>query len=42
MFPDNNLVNNPDNIPFAEGDYTWSVADFTGTFKGEMKALDYY
>jgi len=39
---DNHLVNNPYKILFAEGDYTWSVADFTGTFKGEMKGLDYY
>jgi hypothetical protein len=24
----------------AEGDYTCSVADFTGTFKGSMKSAD--
>lgn len=36
----NYLVNNPYKILFAEGDYTCSVADFTGTFKGPMKGLD--
>ena len=40
MFPDNHLINNPYKILIAEGDYTCSVADFTGTFKGEMKGLD--
>jgi ketosteroid isomerase-like protein len=40
MFPDNHLVNNPYKIFFANGDYTCSVADFTGTFKGPMKGLD--
>jgi predicted ester cyclase len=37
MFPDNHLVNNPYKIFIAQGDYTCSVADFTGTFKGAMK-----
>jgi ketosteroid isomerase-like protein len=40
MFPDNHLVNNPYKILIAEEDYTCSVADFTGTFKGPMKGLD--
>ena len=40
MFSDNHLINNPYKILIAEGDYTCSVADFTGTFKGEMKGLD--
>ena len=31
-FPDNHIVNNPHKILFANGDYTCSVADFTGTF----------
>lgn len=39
-FPDNHIVNNPYKILHAEGDYTCSVADFTGTFKGPMKGLD--
>ena len=39
-FPDNHLVNNPYKILFSKGDYTCSVADFTGTFKGPMKGLD--
>jgi ketosteroid isomerase-like protein len=40
MFPDNHLVNNPYKIFFANGNYTCSVADFTGTFKGPMKGFD--
>jgi predicted ester cyclase len=36
-FPDNHLINNPYKILFAQGDYTCSVADFTGTMKGPMK-----
>jgi predicted ester cyclase len=40
MFPDNHLANDPYKILFAEGDYTCSVADFAGTFKGAMKGLD--
>ena len=39
-FPDNHLINNPYKIYFAKGDYTCSVADFTGTFKGTMKGAD--
>jgi predicted ester cyclase len=39
-FPDNRLVNNPYKILFAQGDYTCSVADFTGTMKGPMKTID--
>jgi ketosteroid isomerase-like protein len=36
-FPDNRIVNNPYKILFANDDYTCSVADFSGTFKGPMK-----
>ena len=39
-FPDNHIANNPYKILFANGDNTCSVADFTGTFKGEMKGLN--
>ncbi len=39
-FPDNHIVNNPYKILFANDDYTCSVADFAGTFKGPMKGLD--
>ncbi len=39
-FPDNHLVNNPYKIQFFSDEYTCSVADFTGTFKGLMKGLD--
>jgi predicted ester cyclase len=40
IFPDNHLVNNPYKILFSKDDYTCSVADLTGTFKGPMKGLD--
>jgi predicted ester cyclase len=40
IFPDNHLLNNPYKILFSNDDYTCSVADFTGTFKGSMKGLD--
>jgi hypothetical protein len=36
-FPDNHLVNNPYKILFGQGDYTCTVADFSGTMKGPMK-----
>jgi hypothetical protein len=35
-FPDNHLVNDPYKIFFADGNWTCSVADFTGTMKGPM------
>jgi SnoaL-like polyketide cyclase len=36
-FPDNHLSNNPYKIFFGQGDYTCTVADFSGTMKGSMK-----
>lgn len=39
-FPDNHIVNNPYKIMFAQGDYTCTVADFSGTMKGPMKGAD--
>jgi hypothetical protein len=39
-FPDNQLVNRPYKIFFGQGDYTCSVADFTGTMTGPMKGPD--
>jgi predicted ester cyclase len=39
-FPDNHLVNRPYKIFFAQGDYTCSVAEFTGTMEGPMKGAD--
>ncbi len=39
-FPDNHIVNNPYKILFGQGDYTCSVADWTGTMKGPMKGPD--
>ncbi len=37
-FPDNHIVNNPYKILFGSGDWTCTVADFTGTMKGSMKS----
>jgi predicted ester cyclase len=39
-FPDNHLVNRPYKIFLGQGDFTCSVADFTGTMKGPMKGPD--
>lgn len=39
-FPDNRVGNRPYKIFFASGEFTCSVADFTGTFKGPMKMGD--
>ena len=39
-FPDQHLDNRPYRIFFASGDYTTSVARFTGTFSGPMKGPD--
>lgn len=36
-FPDNHLVNNPYKVMFGQGDYTCTIADFTGTMKGPMR-----
>jgi hypothetical protein len=36
-FPDNHIVNNPYKIAFGQGDWTCTIADFTGTMKGPMK-----
>ena len=40
IFPDNHLVNNPYKILFGQGNYTCSVAEFTGTMTGPMKGAD--
>lgn len=39
-FPDNHVAKNPYKILFGHGDYTCSVADFTGTMKGPMMGPD--
>jgi hypothetical protein len=39
-FPDQHLDNRPYRIFFASGDYTCSVARFTGTMTGPMKQAD--
>lgn len=39
-FPDNKVHNDPYKILFGQGDWTCSVAKFTGTMKGPMKAPD--
>lgn len=39
-FPDNHLINNPYKILFGQGDFTCTIADFSGTMKGSMKGPD--
>ena len=39
-FPDNKVHNRPYRVFFADGDWTCSIAKFTGTFAGPMKAPD--
>ena len=36
MFPDNHVQNNPYKVLFGQGDWTCSIAIFTGTHKGPM------
>jgi len=40
MFPDQHLVNNPYKVMIAEGDWTCTIAEFTGTIKGPMTMAD--
>lgn len=40
IFPDNKVGNRPYKVLFGQGDWTCSVADFTGTFKGPMSSPD--
>jgi predicted ester cyclase len=39
-FPDNHVENNPYKVFLAQGDWTRSIAVFTGTHKGPMMGLD--
>jgi ketosteroid isomerase-like protein len=39
-FPDQHLDNRPYRVFFASGDWTCSIARFTGTMKGPMKGPD--
>ena len=39
-FPDQHLDNRPYKVFFASGDWTCSIARFTGTMKGSMKGPD--
>jgi SnoaL-like polyketide cyclase len=39
-FPDNHLINHPYKVEIAQGDWTCTVADFTGTMRGPMKGAD--
>ena len=36
MFPDQHLINNPYKIMLGQGEWTCTVAEFTGTMKGPM------
>jgi predicted ester cyclase len=40
IFPDNHVQNNPYKTLFAQGDWTCSIAMFTGTQIGQMVASD--
>ena len=40
VFPDNHVENNPYKTLFGQGDWTCSIAEFTGTHKGPMMGLD--
>ena len=39
-FPDQHLVNNPYKTMIAQGDWTCTIAEFTGTMTGPMKMAD--
>jgi predicted ester cyclase len=39
-FPDNHFENNPYKVLFGQGDWTCSIAIFTGTHKGPMMAAE--
>jgi hypothetical protein len=39
-FPDNHIENDPYKVLFGQGEWTCSVTNFTGTFKGPMKEFD--
>lgn len=39
-FPDQHLVNNPYKTMIAQGDWTCTIAEFTGTMKGPMAMAD--
>jgi len=39
-FPDNHIDNDPYKVLFSQGDWTCSVARFTGTMKGPMRGPD--
>jgi ketosteroid isomerase-like protein len=39
-FPDNHIDNRPYKVFFGQGDWTCSVARFTGTMAGPMKGMD--
>ena len=39
-FPDNHVQNNPYKVLFGQGEWTCSIAIFTGTHKGPMMVLE--
>jgi ketosteroid isomerase-like protein len=39
-FPDNHLINHPYKVEIAQGEWTCTVADFTGTMLGPMNGTD--
>ena len=39
-FPDNRVGNDPYKVMFGQGDWTCTIAEFTGTMRGPMKGGD--
>jgi len=39
-FPDNHVANDPYNVLFGQDDWTCSIAEFTGTHRGQMIGVD--
>lgn len=39
-FPDNHVENNPYRVLFGQGEWTCSIARFTGTHRGPLMSLD--
>lgn len=40
IFPDQHIVNNPYKTMIAQGEWTCTIAEFTGTMKGSMTMVD--
>jgi len=38
-FPDNHLINHPYKVEIAQGEWTCTIADFTGTMRGSSRRV---